>query len=361
LSADFSEEDSYPTPYHDLAQRGTLTLSRPGELRVDIQRFRRVTSVNKWAPSGNDAISVSDGTKYTYVFLHPHSAQVRQEDSSPRALHTALRAAAPLAYFFAPPGRSVFENPAGPVTLLAPAQWEGKTYRVLGFTVADGDQTSDAVAYLGDDGIVHRLIYRTETPDGIATKDWALRNIRLNVPVPAAAFAYTPPAGATQLASSLGSLPLLAVGAVAPDFAVTDSHGKQVRLSDYRGKTVILDFWATWCWPCNQSLPHTESVVSACADKNVVALAVAIWDKQVGFDAWIKKHNYPHIHFAIDPRPQGQDVASSLYHVSATPTAYVIGPDGKVVTTIVGYTGPTDELEAAIQSAASVKSATAAP
>ena len=236
--------------------------------------------------------------------------------------------------------------------------------------MAGGRQTFDAHAYIGDDGLVHRLVYSAKTPRGQVIKEWVIRNVQLNTTPPDTTFAYQPPADATQLDSSrLSGLPsgggdgegTLALGTVAPDFTVKDAHGNAVKLSDFRGKTVILDFWATWCWPCNQSLPHTEAVVEKNHDKNVIALAVAIWDSQAGFDAWIPKHNYPDIDFAIDPSPQGKDVASALYHIPSTPTAYVIDPSGKIVSVVSGYTGPTDELQAAIDTAVSSKTASVNP
>jgi len=350
LTADFEETDSYPTSYKDLAQRGTLTLARPGQLRVEIKRYRRVTAADPWTPSGNDALSVSDGKTYSYAFLHPHSTQIKQETSSTNALTNALKAAPSVADFFST------ESAPADATLLAPETWEGAQYQVVDYKVDGPRQSFDAHAYVGEDGLVHRLVYKAETPRGPLAMEWSLRNIKLNQPIPDSIFAYTPPADATPLDGS--DRPThLALGAVAPDFAVKDAHDKVVKLSDFRGKTVILDFWASWCWPCNQSLPHTEAVVEKNRDKNVIALAVAIWDSQAGFDAWTAKHNYPDIRFAIDPSPQGKDVASALYHIPSTPTAYVIDPSGKIVSVVPGYTGPTDELQAAIDTAVSSKTA----
>lgn len=358
LTADFEENDSYPTPYKDLAQRGTVTLARPGKLHVEIKRYRRVTSADAWTPSGNDALSVSDGATYSYAFLHPHSTQIKQEASSTDSLLGALKPLPEVAAFF---GAS--PTPDAP-TLLSPETWEGAQYQVVDYTVDGGHQTFDAHAYIGDDGLVHRLIYRAETQRGDVVKEYLIRNVRLNAAAPDSTFAYQPPADATPLDSSrLTGLASregpLTPGTIAPDFAVKDAHGKVVKLSDFRGKTVILDFWATWCWPCNQSLPHTEAVVEKNRDKNVVALAVAIWDSQTGFDAWTAKHHYSSIDFAIDPSPQGKDVASALYHIPSTPTAYVIDPAGKIVSVVSGYTGPTDELQAAVDTAVSSKTASA--
>jgi peroxiredoxin/outer membrane lipoprotein-sorting protein len=348
LTADFEESDSYPTSYKDLAQRGTVSLAKPGKLRVEIKRFRRVTASDPWAASGNDALSVSDGATYSYAFLHPHSTQVRQQPSSTEVLTGALKDLPMLASFFDRSAAAVPPNP----TLLPSETWEGATYQVVDYSLTSEKGPTDTHAFIGEDGLIHRMISRIDTPRGTVVKEWSLRNIRINETLPSTLFAYAPSAGATPLRSSQPSA-VLASGSLAPDFTVTDVHGKTVKLSDYRGKTVILDFWATWCWPCNQSLPQTEAVVEKNKDKNVVALAVAIWDSQEGFDAWTSTHHYPSINFAIDPSPQGKDFASALYHVGATPTAFVIDPAGRVVSSISGYTGPTDELQVAINTAAS--------
>lgn len=368
LTADFEENDSYPTPYKDLAQRGTVSLSRsinslPGgegrggvDFRIDIKRFRRVNAADPWKPSGNDAISVSDGKTYTYAFLHPHSTQFRSESLTDKSVDEAFRLLPTLSGFF---GGAAFDHPAGSASLLPGEQWEGTAYQVVDYPVTAGDRDFDAHAYVGDDGLVHRLVYSAETKRGVVVKEWTLRNVKIDAPVDGATFAYTPPADATPLVARSGADDLLAAGTIAPDFTVTDAHGKPVKLSDFRGKTVVLDFWATWCWPCNQSLPHTEAVVEQNQSKNVVALAVAIWDNQTGFDAWTAKHNFPDIDFAIDPSPQGKDVASALYHVSTTPTAYIIDPSGRVSGAVVGYAGPSDQLQAAINASASPTTAQA--
>lgn len=165
-------------------------------------------------------------------------------------------------------------------------------------------------------------------------------NWKLNAPVDDGKFAYTPPADAKLYVAPQ----LLTNGTIAPDFAVYDKDGKVVKLSDYKGKTVVLDFWATWCGPCQESLPHTTEIAKKYADKNAVFLAVNVWDTPAAFQAWLLKHpEYAPLHFAIDPSPdQSKSVASALYGVSGIPTQYVIGADGKIVAGIVGYdTGDT--------------------
>jgi peroxiredoxin/outer membrane lipoprotein-sorting protein len=360
LKADFEEIDSYPGRYMDLAQRGSVTLAKPGLLRVDIHRFRRVGAGDPWSASGNDTTSVSDGKTYWYAFIHPHSTQVRQEVSSESARRSALKALPALRTFFSEDPNAQLPGQSGDATLAPPETWEGDTYQVLQYPAkSDGqDAAVSARAYIGADSFIHRLVFSTETPGGTVTKEWNLRHITVNAAAPPSVFAYAPPPDATPLDPAPRGA-LLAEGTLAPDFTVYNANGKPVKLSDYRGKTVVLDFWATWCWPCNQSLPHAEEVARSYRDKDVVTLAVAIWDSRAGFDAWLSKHHYPDIDFAIDPQPQGKDAATALYHVSATPTAYVIDAEGKVVRTIAGFAGNSDALEAAIQAARTSKTATA--
>ncbi len=183
----------------------------------------------------------------------------------------------------------------------------------------------------------------TDSPaQQVVFSDW-----KLNAPVSDAKFAYTPPATAKLYSPPV----LLAAGTAAPDFTVQDKGGKPVHLSDYKGKTVVLDFWATWCGPCQSSLPHTAEIAKKYAAKNVVVLAVNVWDTKPAFDGWLPQHpEYAPLHFAIDANPdQSKSVATALYGVSGIPTQYVIGPSGKIVKSIVGYDPGDTQLEDALK------------
>jgi peroxiredoxin len=150
------------------------------------------------------------------------------------------------------------------------------------------------------------------------------------------------------------------VGADAPDFQVEDAAGRPVRLVDLRGKVVLLKFFATWCWTCKESLPSTNTLAQKYAGQDVVVLAVDIWNSREAFRAWTAKTPYHAIRFAHDPRPQGTDAASALYHVAATPTEFVIDRDGKIASVSVGYEGPNSHLEQAVAALLANRSVTQA-
>jgi thiol-disulfide isomerase/thioredoxin len=171
----------------------------------------------------------------------------------------------------------------------------------------------------------------------------------LNKPILAKQFAWAPPPGITEHVEPK----LLAVGTAAPDFTAIAPDGKEVKLSDYKGKTVILDFWATWCGPCQASMPHLNSVYQQVKDKDVVVLALCVWDTKPEYDKWVaaKKDAYS-FPTAYDPAGRGEkSVSGSLYKVSGIPTQYIIDKDGKVAATTVGYSEGSHSLEDALKSA----------
>jgi peroxiredoxin len=360
IQAGFEEIDTYPQPLRDTKQKGILLLQRPGNYKIVSGRFRRVNSQDAWAPSGNTDIYASDGKLYSHTCLHPHSSQFQQEKSTAALRLSALRVINPIAGFFE--NTPTYEMPSSPSrnTHVQTEVWEGKPYQVLQYTTLSAlpERSTATTIYIGADSLIHRVIYKIGFGKQVSTKEWKLRNFQLNALIPKGRFANSPPKDAAPLNSS-DYIPLLPVGSDAPDFALKTLDGKVVKLSDYRGKTVILDFWATWCWTCNHAFPYIEKIEKKYREQGVVVLAVAMWDSKAGYQIWQKKHNYPGITFVNDPSPAGEDIAARFYSVNSTSTVYVINRGGKIAKSVRGFRGTSPELENAVHAAVASRQASA--
>ncbi|MDO8550132.1 MAG: TlpA disulfide reductase family protein [Ignavibacteria bacterium] len=130
----------------------------------------------------------------------------------------------------------------------------------------------------------------------------------------------------------------------APGFTLEDFDGKKVSLADLKGKTVIIDFWATWCGPCLQSFPGMKKAVEKYSDnENVKFLFVNSWerveDKKNNAKDFIKKNNYPfHILIDYDNKVIGD------FGVSGIPTKFIIDKTGSIRFMSVGFSGNVDQL-----------------
>ncbi len=118
----------------------------------------------------------------------------------------------------------------------------------------------------------------------------------------------------------------------APDFELKDSDGKSVKLSDYKGKVVLLNFWATWCGPCKIEIPWFIDFETQLKDKGFAVLGVSLdeegWDIVKPYiDS--KKVNYRVL--------MGTDQVAQLYGgVESLPTSFILDRDGKVAKVHIG-------------------------
>jgi thiol-disulfide isomerase/thioredoxin len=141
---------------------------------------------------------------------------------------------------------------------------------------------------------------------------------------------------------------------MAPDFVTYDLDGREVKVSDYRGKTVILDFWASWCGPCKAAFPHVQQLAANYADQGVVVLGSGTSDKREDFEKYVRENQdkYPDIVWTHDKAERGDDRASkALYGVMGIPTQFVIDPQGRVVEVVVGYSQGDVRLDVALAKA----------
>jgi len=117
---------------------------------------------------------------------------------------------------------------------------------------------------------------------------------------------------------------------MADDFTLKTIEGKQVSLSDYKGKSVFLNFWATWCTPCRSEMPSMEKLYQKFKDKDFIMLAVNLQEKSEQISKFMKdnKLTFPAL---IDKGEVG-----NKYGVSSIPTTLFIDKHGKMIGRAVG-------------------------
>lgn len=146
--------------------------------------------------------------------------------------------------------------------------------------------------------------------------------------------AQTPATVPASADAPVRTLPGPKDGDLAPDFTVVGPDGKEVKLSDFRGKLVLLDIWATWCGPCVASMPHNSQYAEKYAGDGLVVLAVCVSDTRENYDAWVGK-NAAAFKFTTAHDPAGKDRAKSAitssWGVSMLPAIFVLDREGRIV------------------------------
>lgn len=119
---------------------------------------------------------------------------------------------------------------------------------------------------------------------------------------------------------------------VAPDFTLVDTEGKSVTLSDYKGKVVVLDFWATWCVPCIRSFPGMQAAVNKYAsDPDVVFLFIDTWQREEDYQSVVKNFladNPYTFHVLFDEMRDAAKSVATAYKLPGIPTKVIIDKDG---------------------------------
>ena len=153
--------------------------------------------------------------------------------------------------------------------------------------------------------------------------------------------------------SGPGSAPRLTQSTVAPYFSLESLDGKTMRLSDLRGKAVLLNFWATWCGPCKIEMPWFVDLQNQYRSQGLQIVGVAMDDASKEDIAKFAKDmgvNYPIL--------IGKEAVGDQYGgVPALPETFLIGRDGKIVDKIIGLKGKA-EIEDSIKKALDTRPAT---
>ena len=121
------------------------------------------------------------------------------------------------------------------------------------------------------------------------------------------------------------------IGYPAPDFTLLDLEGNQITLSEFRGKTVFINFWATWCPPCRAEMPEIEAVYQEYKDKDVEVIGVDIVETKDEVRQFVQQYGYSWT-FVLDTTGE----VATTYNIAAIPTSFFIDKEGIIRVVNIG-------------------------
>jgi thiol-disulfide isomerase/thioredoxin len=124
----------------------------------------------------------------------------------------------------------------------------------------------------------------------------------------------------------------LKVGETAYDMLGTSLGGTEIKLSDYKGKIIILSFWATWCNECRKEIPALYAIQNKSNPEKLQVIAINAGEKRALVEKFLSDYPVSKIIFTLDPGITGWN-----YKVNAIPTIYVVDTEGKISYVKVGY------------------------
>ncbi|MGO4880900.1 MAG: TlpA family protein disulfide reductase [Bryobacteraceae bacterium] len=130
---------------------------------------------------------------------------------------------------------------------------------------------------------------------------------------------------------------IINVGDSAPEFSITTDSGRTITASDFGGRLLVLNFWATWCQPCVEEVPSLDQFAKEMAGSGVVVLGVSMDTNPQLYRDFLTRS---HISFLTARDPEAK--ISANYGTYKYPESYIIDAKGKVVQKIIGATNWTD-------------------
>ncbi len=138
----------------------------------------------------------------------------------------------------------------------------------------------------------------------------------------------------------------IGVGTQVPDFTLTTFDGREVAVRDLRGQVVVINFWASWCKPCEQEAAELEQAYRMYKDQGVVFLGVNYVDTETEALAYLRRFDITY--------PNGPDLGtriSQAFRIRGVPETYVVGPDGRLVAVRIGPYESLAEISATVEGA----------
>jgi len=137
----------------------------------------------------------------------------------------------------------------------------------------------------------------------------------------------------------------MTAGVRAPNFTQKDTAGNSVSLSSFKGKYLLLDFWASWCGPCRKANPELVQIFNDFKDKNFTILGISLDDAK-GKNAWIKAIKDDRLAWPqLSDLKKWDNQAAKLYSIRAIPQSFLIDPNGMIIAKDLNHVGLRKKLE----------------
>lgn len=134
---------------------------------------------------------------------------------------------------------------------------------------------------------------------------------------------------ANRIEETIASSKVGSVGTIAPNFSQPDTSNQPVSLNQFRGKYVLVDFWAAWCRPCRMENPAVVAAYNAFKDKNFTVLGVSLDQNR---DSWVKAINDDNLAWNhVSDLKYWQNEVAQLYKIQSIPANMLIDPNGKII------------------------------